>query len=169
MDDVQSFMSASVCRNEQAGDLKATLEPAYPVVRVDFMVCDSQHMLSEPIQPKYLKAEQEILLGPACWLWDYLRRSGMRGFFLPLSGGIDSCSTALIVHQMCKLIFAKISECDVGVIADVQRITGFIPKDYKELTTSLFVTCYMESQHSSGTTKSRAKRLADVISRYVRA
>ena len=27
--------------------------------------------------------------GPACWLWDYLRRSGMGGFFLPLSGGAD--------------------------------------------------------------------------------
>jgi hypothetical protein len=26
-------------------------------------------------------------LGPACWLWDYLRRSGQGGYFLPLSGG----------------------------------------------------------------------------------
>ena len=29
-----------------------------------------------------------------CRLWDYLRRSGQRGFFLPLSGGADSSSTA---------------------------------------------------------------------------
>ena len=37
--------------------------------------------------------EQEISLGPACWMWDYLRRSGMAGFFLPLSGGesIEGC------------------------------------------------------------------------------
>jgi NAD+ synthase (glutamine-hydrolysing) len=42
-------------------------------------------------------------LGPACWLWDYLRRSRTQGYFLPLSGGIDSCSTAVIVYSMCRL------------------------------------------------------------------
>ena len=43
-------------------------------------------------------------LGPACWMWDYLRRSRTQGFFLPLSGGIDSCATAVIVHSMCRLV-----------------------------------------------------------------
>lgn len=43
-------------------------------------------------------------LSPACWLWDYLRRSKSGGFFLPLSGGIDSCSTALIIYSMCNLV-----------------------------------------------------------------
>jgi NAD+ synthase (glutamine-hydrolysing) len=43
-------------------------------------------------------------LGPACWLWDYLRRSRIQGYFLPLSGGIDSCATAVIVHSMCRLV-----------------------------------------------------------------
>lgn len=43
-------------------------------------------------------------LGPACWLWDYLRRSRTQGYFLPLSGGIDSCATAIIVHSMCRLV-----------------------------------------------------------------
>lgn len=43
-------------------------------------------------------------LGPACWLWDYLRRSRTQGYFLPLSGGIDSCATAVIVHSMCRLV-----------------------------------------------------------------
>jgi hypothetical protein len=43
-------------------------------------------------------------LGPACWLWDYLRRSRTQGYFLPLSGGIDSCATAIIVYSMCRLV-----------------------------------------------------------------
>jgi NAD+ synthase (glutamine-hydrolysing) len=51
---------------------------------------------------------EEIAMGPACWLWDYLRRSKQGGFFLPLSGGIDSCSTACIVYSMCRLIHAEI-------------------------------------------------------------
>ena len=43
-------------------------------------------------------------LGPACWLWDYLRRSGGSGFFLPLSGGLDSASVACIVSNMAWLV-----------------------------------------------------------------
>lgn len=43
------------------------------------------------------------MYGPACWLWDYLRRSGASGFLLPLSGGADSSSTAAIVGCMCQV------------------------------------------------------------------
>jgi hypothetical protein len=39
---------------------------------------------------KIVSPEEECCLGPACWLWDYLRRSGAAGFFLPLSGKIIS-------------------------------------------------------------------------------
>jgi NAD+ synthase (glutamine-hydrolysing) len=28
----------------------------------------------------------------------------MRGYFTPLSGGIDSCTTAVIVFSMCRLV-----------------------------------------------------------------
>ncbi|MCE3051838.1 hypothetical protein HAX54_050948, partial [Datura stramonium] len=41
--------------------------------------------------------EEEIALGPACWLWDYLRVSGASGFLLPVSGGADSSSLVAIV------------------------------------------------------------------------
>lgn len=44
-------------------------------------LCDQFHGM------KYVPPEEEIALGPACWLWDYLRRSKARGFLLPLSGG----------------------------------------------------------------------------------
>jgi NAD+ synthase (glutamine-hydrolysing) len=56
------------------------------------------------IEIRYHTPEEEIALGPACWLWDYLRRSRTSGYFLPLSGGIDSCATAVIVHSMCRLV-----------------------------------------------------------------
>ena len=55
-----------------------------------------------PIQARIHTPEEEIGLGPACWLWDYLRRSGAGGYFLPLSGGADSSSTAAIVGLMCQ-------------------------------------------------------------------
>jgi NAD+ synthase (glutamine-hydrolysing) len=28
----------------------------------------------------------------------------MKGYFVPLSGGIDSCATAMIVYSMCTLV-----------------------------------------------------------------
>jgi NAD+ synthase (glutamine-hydrolysing) len=41
-------------------------------------------------------------------MWDYLRRSGARGFFLPLSGGADSASVAGLVASMARLVFDRI-------------------------------------------------------------
>ena len=49
--------------------------------------------------------EEEISLAPALWLWDQLRRSGGRGFFIPLSGGADSASVAAIVASMAREVF----------------------------------------------------------------
>ena len=46
----------------------------------------------------------EILDAAACWLWDYLRRSESSGFFLPISGGIDSCCCAIMIYRMCELL-----------------------------------------------------------------
>ena len=93
---------------------------------------------SAPIAPRYHKPQEEIALGPACWLWDYLRRSRAVGFFLPLSGGLDSCSVAVIVFSMCKLVAKRAEEGDEQVISDARRIVGepassnYRPTDPKE-------------------------------------
>lgn len=61
------------------------------------------------LQVRYHIPSEEIALGPACWLWDYLRRSGATGYLLPLSGGADSSSTAAIVGSMCQLVVKGIN------------------------------------------------------------
>jgi len=38
-------------------------------------------------------------------MWDYLRRSGARGFFIPLSGGADSSAVATLVASMASIAF----------------------------------------------------------------
>mgnify|MGYP005991941911 CR=1 FL=1 len=38
------------------------------------------------------------MLGPACWMWDYLRRSRASGYFLPLSG---ACVRACMCVRAC--------------------------------------------------------------------
>lgn len=71
---------------------------------------DPMVMPTKEIEVHYHSPEEEIALGPACWMWDYLRRSGSCGYFLPLSGGIDSCATAVLVHSMCRLVVTDIEQ-----------------------------------------------------------
>lgn len=59
---------------------------------------------------KFLTPEEEISMAPACWMWDYLRRSCQGGFFLPLSGGVDSSSTACLVYSMCHMVVEAIDK-----------------------------------------------------------
>ncbi|KAJ3316371.1 glutamine-dependent NAD(+) synthetase [Blyttiomyces sp. JEL0837] len=114
--------------------------------------------------------EEEIRLGPACWLWDYVRRSKSKGYFLPLSGGIDSCSTALLVYSMCTLVCEAVAKGIPSVLKAAQAVAGqdetYIPKDPKEFCGRIFHSAFMGSKNSSSETRLRAKRLAESIGSY---
>jgi len=80
----------AVRNNPGFGKEAISQDKKYASVTVDFCIChlDGLCMPTSPvIAPTICRPEEEIALGPACWLWDYLRRSGCNGFFLPLSGG----------------------------------------------------------------------------------
>lgn len=73
--------------------------------------------------------ESEIMTyEPSCWLWDYLKKSGASGFFLPLSGGVDSSAVALIVFNMCKLLVEEAKKPSVlGQLRKVLRDDKYTP------------------------------------------
>ncbi|WFD29324.1 NAD(+) synthase (glutamine-hydrolyzing) [Malassezia sp. CBS 17886] len=126
-------------------------------------------VVSPPIPVAYATPEEEIARGPACWLWDYLRRSRTQGFLLPLSGGIDSCATAVIVHSMCRIVLAACEGGNAQVLADLRRTVGddaFTPTDAQSIAQRLFVTCYMGTTNSSAETRARAQTLAQAIGSY---
>lgn len=114
-----------------------------PYVRLDLDIrlsrsredADPSLTLSEPFKPRFHRPEEEIALGPACWLWDYLRRCGAAGFFIPLSGGIDSCATAVIVHSMCCEVLKAVNQGNEQVIKDVRRLCAK-PEDSEWLPTT---------------------------------
>ncbi|THH00580.1 hypothetical protein EW026_g1977 [Hermanssonia centrifuga] len=91
------------------------------------------------------------------------------GYFIPLSGGIDSCATSVIVYSMCRLVTEAVQKGDKQVIADVRRIAGeledstWLPTDPRELSNRIFHTCYMGTENSSIETRGRAKELAEAI------
>lgn len=168
LDEVRSYRGSLISRCAQGSQA-----PHYPRIQIGASlgkrIGATKLKLTKPRQPIYLTAEQEISLGPACWLWDYLRRSKMHGFFLPLSGGIDSASTAIIVSSMCQLVMDRIAANDPLTISDLATITGddsYRPKDARDLTNKLFHTCYMGTVNSSTQTRDRARSLANEIGSY---
>ncbi|XP_068594886.1 glutamine-dependent NAD(+) synthetase-like [Brachionichthys hirsutus] len=138
-------------------------------VKVDFRLSsgdDAYLPTHQPIKWRFHVPEEEISLGPACWLWDYLRRSGQAGFLLPLSGGVDSSSTACIVHSMCVLLCQAVEEGNRQVLEDVRRVVedgSYQPQNPKELCGRVFTTCYMPSENSSADSCRRAEELAGQI------
>ncbi|XP_002740923.3 glutamine-dependent NAD(+) synthetase-like [Saccoglossus kowalevskii] len=167
LEDIRTFRGEFSSRSMQA-----TTAQAYPRIQVDFSLSlddDIAIPCFQPIEWQYHTVPEEIALGPACWLWDYLRRSGQGGFFLPLSGGIDSSSTACLVSSMCHLVCDAISNGNTDVLSDVRRIVSdktYTPRDPKDLACKLFTTCYMGTVNSSEETKENAKRLAADIGSY---
>ncbi|PYI22904.1 glutamine-dependent NAD(+) synthetase [Aspergillus violaceofuscus CBS 115571] len=172
IEEVRSYRS-SVSRSMQAS--RQT-----PLVRLDLDFrlsrtgeeADPGLAPSEVLQPRYHAPEEEIALGPACWLWDYLRRSGAAGYFVPLSGGIDSCATAIIVHSMCREVVKAVQQGNEQVIKDVRRLcaepegSAWLPSTSQEVCNRIFHTNYMGTQNSSKETRERAKTLAAEIGSY---
>ncbi|KAJ3370356.1 glutamine-dependent NAD(+) synthetase [Allomyces arbusculus] len=178
---VRSFRSGRISSNWQAA-----AAPRYPRIHVGVALSSSvwqptSHtprfvpglVPARPMEPVICSPEEEIALGPACWLWDYLRRSRVQGYFLPLSGGIDSCATAVIVFSMCRLVVDAIKyKTEPQVLEDLRRIVGepadstWIPATPQEVCARIFHTCYLSSEHSSAETRGRAQDLAKAIGAY---
>lgn len=167
LEDVRSYRAEISSRN-----LEASRVSPYPRVTVDFALSGREDLLelvSEPVEWTYHSPEEEISLGPACWLWDFLRRSKQAGFFLPLSGGVDSAASACIVYSMCCLVCEAVQSGNQQVLTDIQSLVdenGYTPQDPQELCGRLLTTCYMASENSSRETHSRATELAQQIGSY---
>lgn len=82
LEEVRSYRSAP------SRGLQAVQAPTYQRIETPFslspeeVVVDRTHKPSTPIEVRIHLPEEEIALGPACWCWDYLRRSGTAGFML---------------------------------------------------------------------------------------
>jgi len=122
-----------------------------------------------------MQPEEEIAKGGPClWLYDYLRRSKLSGFILPLSGGIDSASVACIVFGLCQKLYEK------RVLREVQQLLlqigafkmnkdnmttdGSLVKSPKDICSFLLTTIYLPNKGcSSDQTQNFASGLASEI------
>ncbi len=168
LEDVRSYRGAMVSRSVQASQSQPI-----PRIDVDFDLTVEEYQIapSVPTKVRYHLPEEEIACGPSCWLWDYLRRSGACGYFLPISGGSDSSSVATMVGSMCQMVVNETAQGNQQVIRDVRRLVGkedtdYFPVDARELANRVFYTCYMGTENSSKATRSRAKVLTNQIGSF---
>ncbi|KAM9302411.1 glutamine-dependent NAD(+) synthetase isoform 1-T1 [Gastrophryne carolinensis] len=167
LEDVRSYRAHTSSRC-----ISASRVTPFHRVHVDFSLSsfdDVYTPTSEPMQWKYHSPEEEMSLGPACWLWDYLRRSRQGGFLLPLSGGVDSSAVACIVYSMCCLICQAVDSGNEEVLTDVRQVVGekcYMPITPQELCHRLLTTCYMATENSSYETRERASMLSQQIGSY---
>jgi len=163
LDAVQSYRGSIPSFMEQASESERI-----PKIDVTHFSITADAAPTPPMKSlRYHTPEEEIGYGPACWLWDFLRRSGASGYLLPLSGGADSSSSAAITGMMCHLVMRSIEAGDKQVLEDARRIGGYSegesPAGADEFASRIFHTMYMGSENSSKETRSRAKNLAAEI------
>ncbi|KAI0472624.1 glutamine-dependent NAD(+) synthetase with GAT domain-containing protein [Xylariaceae sp. FL0804] len=167
---VRSYRS-SISRNVQAAQ-----QPEFPRVDCDIVLSRpaedawlSGLEISRPIQLKIQDPMEEIYTSTAVYLWQYLVRTNSAGFFLALSGGLDSSTVALFVYGMARFVLKSIAADGEGTLRDLRRVTGdesFTPDKPEEIVSRLLHTCYMGTVNSSEETKGRAEKLAKRIGAY---
>lgn len=168
---VRSYRS-SISRNVQAAR-----QPDFPRVECDLVLShptediwlSNQPEISHPIKLKILDPMEEIYASTAVFLWQYLTRTNSAGFFLALSGGLDSASVALFVYGMARLVITSINNGESTTLQDLRRVTGdknFTPTKPQEIVSRLLHTCYMGTVNSSKETESRSKRLSETLGAY---
>ncbi|KAF7525337.1 hypothetical protein G7054_g11120 [Neopestalotiopsis clavispora] len=170
IEEIRSFRSG-ISRNFQAA-----AQPDFPRVECDLRLsCPAGDFYLSDLKPsrqidlKILNPMEELYMAEAVYLWQYLTRTNAGGFFLALSGGLDSCTVATLVFGMAQLVLVSINAGERTVLDDLRCITGepnFTPKAPQEIVGRLLHTCYMGTKNSSVDTRSRARKLAEKIGSY---
>jgi len=171
LEQVRSYRSC-ISRNIQAGSqsefprVEAALRLSRPTEET---FLSGAPKISRPIDIRVLDPMEEIHKSTAVWLWQYLVTTRSPGFLLPLSGGADSCTTALMVYGMARLVLRFINDHNAQVLAELRQITGekdFLPQTPQEIVNKLFHTIYLGTVNSGPDTRRRALNLARELGAY---
>jgi NAD+ synthase (glutamine-hydrolysing) len=103
-------------------------------------------------------------------MWDYLRRSGASGFFLPFSGGLDSSTSLALVGLMCRKVlqaYHLLEGYNKQVVEEaILKLCDKIPETAEEFMNTICFTAFMGTKHSSAASKARAAAVACEIGAY---
>lgn len=189
---ITDFRQQSASLQTMSTETQSISHKTLPIIDVPFSIILPQNMqmtehITTSVAPRIHLPEEECALGPACWLWDYLRRSGASGYLLPLSGGADSTSVATIVYCMCVLAIQEAQDGNKQVRSDISSIVNRSNRKDKsnqydmthiisdneiavntpeELCSYILHAVYLGSINSSAATKRRSIEMAQAIGAY---
>lgn len=152
----------------------------YPRITIDFALSEHGHLVLTPLtspstssstmlrEETHIPSEEdELLTAPALWLFDYLRRSKAGGFFLALSGGIDSGSIALIIFHLSQILADACSNNCLPARQFVQGHLGLTDEegacDAHVICHRLLLTAFMGTENSSEDSNKLAAALAQAL------
>jgi NAD+ synthase (glutamine-hydrolysing) len=163
-------------RSSHSRNVQAAHQPEFPRVQCNIKLSRSSsdmfisgRSLSKERPIKLLDPMQEIYLATSMYLWSYLCRCSAGGFFLALSGGLDSSTVALFVYGMAKTVLKSIQNGEQTTLNELRRLVGipnYSPESPEDIVSKLLHTTYMGTTNSSEETRSRARRLAQQIGAY---
>lgn len=172
---INSSIDIAKVRSKRAAMSSSSIQASkallLPVQNISFsLTAAPEHQRPTPKKEIFYNTpEQEISFGPACWMWDYLRRSGAGGFMLPLSGGADSAATASMVGIACQLVFSEVQKGNEVILSELRRVVrtpDFMPTTHQQIANRILHTCYMGTANSSDATRARAAALAEQIGAF---
>ncbi|MFW7379427.1 MAG: nitrilase-related carbon-nitrogen hydrolase [Oligoflexus sp.] len=129
-----------------------------PKVKTETPDIDAEYLKEgHSLMPK----EDEFLWAQMLGLFDYLRKTGGKGYVLSLSGGCDSSSLAVLVAHT----IAQVQQ-EIGSDGLAKRLNwqvdrdGAIPKTAKEWIARLLLLAYQATENSGPVTRKAARELA---------
>ncbi len=138
-------------------------DPGEALVQVNFSLPQSQEMNQE-IEPfswetgKNTK-EEEFTRCVALGLFDFMRKSKLKGFVISLSGGIDSAAVTLLCRLALELAIQELGLANVksklaylGDLKELQNIDDF--------SKAMIFCAYQSTSNSSQTTEKAARAIA---------
>jgi NAD+ synthase (glutamine-hydrolysing) len=130
----------------------------------NFMLLSCEINFDEPGKTAAIPASnqveknEEFAQAASLALFDYLRKSKMKGFVLSLSGGADSSLCAVLVAEMVRR-----GSMELGWEKFCKHIGLPVLQNQKEIVARLLTCAYQETKNSSETTLQAAKELAQSI------
>ena len=166
LNEIDIYRTCLPSRNIQAG---VYINQSFSIVKVNGFNLKVRNFtnISPEIRIFSYSREEQVLNVPACYLWDYLRRSTASGFFINLNENIESASVLLIISAMCELVL-KTYPTLIGynqkiMKLDLERIFGSVPDGYKEMMQKVVFTAYLSSFNTTESAKLTAEELANEI------
>lgn len=137
-----------------------------PIIPINFKLCSHGISYSKPIEISTDPPAKQFVEISSSYLWDYLRKSGGSGYFLPISGGADSTVCALILFHLCCNIMKEIELGNLEVLVGIRQIIkdkSFMPKSPQQIMSIIAHTAYISSPYSGEDSFNRANTFAEKI------